>query len=339
MKHVFITGISGFLGSKMAVEGLKRGFKITGTIRNKNKETETRELISNYVSTEQLNNLNFAYCDLNHSDNWESAMKGCDAIIHVASPFPLGLPKHEDDLIIPARNGVKHVFNAAIKVGIHRIIQTSSSVAILYGHEKGRTDFDERDMTQITGPMISPYIKSKALAEQDVWNFAEQHSQLKVTVINPGFILGPVMGNDVGTSADVIRKMMKGEFPGVPRLGFPTVDVRDVVELHYLALESNQSIGQRYSAVSETIWFKEIAAFVLEAQPGFNKKVKSMELPDWFVKIYSLFDKTTRMIIPELGFAANISNEKARRELGFNPLSAKEAVMATANSLVDLGLV
>ena len=334
-----ITGVSGFLGSHMAVEGLKRGYKVVGTIRNKQKEAEVISTLKSHVSADQLNNLQFSYCDLTIAEGWSEAMAGCEAIIHVASPFNLELPKHEDDLIIPARNGVKHVFEAALQNNIHRIVQTSSIAAIMYGQEKGKSNFDETNWTDVNGPMVSPYTKSKTLAEKLVWEIAQQNPQLKVTTINPGFILGPILGKDPGTSAAVILKMMKGEYPGVPQLGFPTVDVRDVIELHFKALESETAIGQRYAAVSESIWFKEIAQFVLDAQPSYNKKVKAKELPNWFIKIFSLFEKSTRMIIPELGFKANISNEKAKQQLGFAPRTAKEAVMATANALVEMKLV
>ena len=160
-----------------------------------------------------------------------------------------------------------------------------------------KSNFDETNWTDLNGPMVTPYTKSKTLAEKLVWDYAQKNAQLKVTTINPGFILGPVLGKDPGTSAAVILKMMKGEYPGVPQLGFPIVDVRDVVDLHFKALESETAIGQRYAAVSESIWFKEIAQFVLEAQPSYNKKVKAKELPNWFIKIFSLFEKSTRMIM------------------------------------------
>jgi dihydroflavonol-4-reductase len=339
MKKIMITGVSGFLGSHMAVEGLKRGYQVVGTIRSKEKEVEVISTLKPHVSADQLNNLQFSYCDLTIAEGWSEAMEGCEAIIHVASPFNLELPKHEDDLIIPARYGVKHVFEAALQNNIHRIVQTSSIAAIMYGNEKGKSNFDETNWTDVNGPMVSPYTKSKTLAEKLVWEFVQNNPQLKVTTINPGFILGPILGKDPGTSAAVVLKMMKGEYPGVPQLGFPTVDVRDVVDLHFKALESETAIGQRYAAVSESIWFKEIAQFVLEAQPSYNKKVKPKELPNWFMKIFALFEKSTRMIIPELGFKAIVSNEKAKQQLGFAPRSAKEAVIATANALVEMKLV
>jgi dihydroflavonol-4-reductase len=339
MKKLLITGASGFLGSHMVIEGLKKGYTIVATTKTAAKEKDALSIISKYVNETQLSNLSFVHCDLTSPENWDFAVAGCDAILHVASPFPLGLPKHEDDLIIPARKGVQYVFEAAIKNNINRIIQTSSVVALVYGHGAGKTNFDENDWTNLNSPLITAYIKSKTLAEQDVWNYSKSNPELKVTCINPAFILGPVLGKDVGTSADIILKLMKGEYPGVPKLGFPIVDVRDVVELHYKALLSDASIGQRYAAVSNSIWFKDIASNILEAQPGYHKKVKTKELPIWFIKIFALFDKSAKMIIHELGTCTNVSNQKAKNDLNHFPISAGEAVKATANSLVHLGLV
>lgn len=338
MKKLFISGVSGFLGTHIVLEALRRGYQVVGTVRSAEKGAETTAVLSKYLRPEIVANFQFTLADLNSPAHWQEAMKGCDAILHVASPFPLGLPKHENDLILPARNGVKHVFDAAIASGIHRIVQTSSIAAIMYGHEKGKTQFDETDWSNLAWPELAPYNKSKTMAEQDVWDYAKKHPELKVTVINPGFVLGPVLGKDVGTSADVVLKLMNGEYPGVPKLGFPIVDVRDVAKLHLNALEMDASIGQRYAAVSESIWFVEMAKFILEAQPKCSKYLKVRELPNWFIRIYSLFEKTTRMILPELGFCATVSNAKAKRDLGFVPISAKEAVKACADSLVELNL-
>jgi dihydroflavonol-4-reductase len=267
-------------------------------------------------------------------------MKGCDAILHVASPFPLGIPKQEDDVIMPARNGVKHVMDAALANNISRVVQTSSIAAIIYGHEKGKINFDEHDFTNLTsGNLVSAYAKSKSLAEQDMWLYAKENPTLKITVMNPGFVLGPIFNKEIGTSADVIVKMMKGEFPGTPKMGFPIIDVRDVAKAHFNALENEISIGQRYAIVNESLWMKEVALAVLEACPEYKNKLKARELPNWIVKIASLFDKTIRMVKDELGLLYDVSNEKMKKDLNITPIPSKEAIKATAKSLIELNLV
>jgi dihydroflavonol-4-reductase len=339
MQKIFITGVSGFIGLHMALEGLKKGYEVVGTVRSQEKEDEVINTLKKYVSSEMLEKLTIQQCDLLKPEKWQEAMKGCDAILHVASPFLRELPKDEMDIINPARFGVKHVFEAALANGITRIIQTSSSVAMMYGHEAGRVNFDETDWTNLKGPMISPYIKSKTLAEMDVWQYVKDNPTLKVTCVNPGFVLGPVLGSDVGTSPYIVQKMMNGDYPGVPKLGFPTVDVRDVVAIHFAALTSEKAIGQRYAATSSSIWFKDIAAIILKAYPGYKKYVKARELPNWFIKIYAIFENSTRMIVPELGFCAHFSTKKIEEDLGIHPISAEDAVIACAQSLIDLKLL
>lgn len=339
MEKIFITGVSGFIGMHMAVEGLKRGFEVVGTVRSKEKEAETVETIKKYVSPEQLACFSIKHCDLLKPENWVEAMKGCNAIMHVASPFLRELPKDELDIINPARLGVKHVFDAALVNGINRIIQTSSSVAMMYGHAKNKVNFDETDWTDLKDPKISAYIKSKTMAEMDVWEFVDKNPQLKVSCVNPGIVLGPVLGNDVGTSPFIIQKIMNGEYPGVPKIGFPTVDVRDVVKIHYAALLSEKAIGQRYLAAASTIWFVDFAKIIVKAFPTFKKTVNVRVLPNWFIKIYAYFEPSAKLIVNELGFCAQLSTEKVKNELGIDLITAEDAVIATAQSLIDLNLL
>lgn len=333
---MLVTGISGFLGLHIAAEGLRRGYSIRGTVRSETQKKEVINLFSNLVPDGRIE-----ICQVNllHSDGWDKALEGCDGIMHVASPFILEIPKHEDDLIKPAVLGVKNVVEAALRQGVRRIVQTSSIAAIMYGHDRNKTHFNEEDWTKLEGPSISSYTKSKTLAEQEFWAIGNQNPFLQLTSINPGFILGPLLNKDPGTSVQVLLKMMKGEYPGVPRLGFATVDVRDVAVLHWNALEQNISIGKRYPAVSSTIWFRELAQMILDIRPEFSSKVKARQLPDWFVRIFALFDKPTRMILPELGFCAHISGALAAKDLGFKPRAVVESVQASVQSVIEKGLI
>ena len=104
MKKIFVSGISGFIGTHITIEGIKRGYQIVGTTRSQQKEDQVKSTIAKVLGEDALKSLTIYHCDLNSPDNWQEAMKGCTAVLHVASPFPMELPKHEDDLIIPARN-------------------------------------------------------------------------------------------------------------------------------------------------------------------------------------------------------------------------------------------
>ena len=342
-KTLLVTGITGFLGGHMALEALRRGYQVRGTLRSMDRADHVRSILTAILEQEAPGapeRLSFHEADLLDARGWDKAAEGCDAILHVASPFPLALPKHEDDLIQPARQGVRNVFNAAVNQGVHRFVQTSSSVAIMYGHGRQRVLFDEKDWTRLDGPMISPYIKSKTLAEKDLWALAEAHPIMNVSVVNPGFILGPVIDPlDPGSSCDVILNMMRGEYPGVPKLGYPTVDVRDVVDLHFHVLEDAEAKGERYAAVAETIPFKDLAKAIKQALPDKARKVSSLQLPNWTFKLYALFDASVRGAVPELGYMPTVLSEKAQHKYPWEPRPAGEAACATAQSLVDLGYI
>jgi len=336
MKKVLVTGISGFLGSHIAAEGIKRGYSVRGTIRSNSKKEEAEAM---FKSLELSGIPEFTEADLLKPDGWEEAVAGCDGIMHVASPFIIGLPKDEEELIGPAVSGVRHVLEAARNQRVNRIVQTSSIAAIMYGHEKGRINFSENNWTNLSGHNVSAYTKSKTLAEKTFWEIGKNHPELKLTSICPGFVTGPLLNRDPGTSVEVILKLLRGEYPGVPRLGFAMVDVRDVAALHWDAFEKDISIGKRYPAVSSTLWFREMAKMLMALQPEFASKIGGRELPDWFVRIYALIDKPIRMILPELGFCAQISAKAAIDDLQFHPMSVKDSLRDTVDSILKLGLV
>ena len=342
-KTLLITGITGFLGGHMALEALRRGYHVRGTLRSMDRADHVRSILKANLEKEApdaIDRLSFHEADLLDPRGWEDAASGCDAVLHVASPFPLALPKHEDDLIQPARQGVRNVFNAAVNQGVHRFVQTSSSVAIMYGHGRQRDLFDEKDWTRLDGPMISPYIKSKTLAEKDLWALAEAHPIMNVSAVNPGFILGPVLDpKDPGSSCDVVLKMMRGEYPGVPKLGYPTVDVRDVVALHFHVLEDAEAKGERYAAIAETIPFKDLAKAIKQALPDKARKVSALQLPSWFFRVFALFESSVKTVVPELGYMPTVLSEKGRNRYPWKPRSAADAAVATAQSLVELGYI
>jgi nucleoside-diphosphate-sugar epimerase len=69
------------------------------------------------------------------------------------------------------------------------------------------------------------------------------------------------------------------------------------------------------------------------------RRVPARELPNWLVRLASLRDPAVKQILPELGKTKNATNAKARRMLGWSPRSNEESILATAESLIKLGLV
>jgi dihydroflavonol-4-reductase len=336
-KLILVTGICGFIAKHCAVELLRHGYQVRGTLRSLSKAYEVSATLAKHAGKAEIS---FAQADLSSDNGWVEAAKGAHGVLHVASPFPVTQPKDETELIHPAVDGTMRVLKAAIAGGAARFVQTSSSVAAMYGHPRDRTAaFTEDDWSNLEGPGISAYAKSKTLAERAARDhIAQTRPDLHFSTINPGFVLGPLLDRDMGTSGEVIQMFLKGKYPGCPKLSFATVDVRDIAKMHRLALETTEPSGGRYIGVSETAWFIDMMR-PIKARLGENaRKVPSRELPNFMIKLIGLFDPAARGIVPELGHFMKVDNSRTRRALGMEFIPVTESRPAMAQSLVDLGL-
>jgi nucleoside-diphosphate-sugar epimerase len=339
MSTVLVTGGSGFIGSHCILQLLGAGHQVRATLRNLNREGDVRGMLRK-GGIELGDRLAFVAADLEQDTGWSEAVAGCDYVLHVASPFPLGVPKHEDELIVPAREGALRVLRASRAAGIKRVVLTSSFAAIGYGHKPQQMPFDERSWTDLNGDTVSAYTKSKTLAERAAWEFVARESGPELSVINPVGVFGPVLGPDYSTSIVIIQRMMDGAMPGCPKIHFGVVDVRDVADLHIRAMTHPAAKGERFLAVAGDFMSLLDIAKVLKHRLGASAtRVPTRELPDWLIRIVAIVDPGVRQIVPELGKMKNATGEKAKRVLGWAPRSKEDAIVATAESLMRLGLL
>jgi nucleoside-diphosphate-sugar epimerase len=337
---VLVTGGSGFIGTHCILQLLAAGHQVRTTIRNLKREGDVRAMLK-VGGAEPRNRLSFFAADLENGAGWREAVAGCDFVLHVASPLPPSVPKHEDELIVPAREGTLRVLRASRDAGVKRVVVTSSFAAIGYGHKVRETPFNETDWTDPNGDDVAPYTKSKTLAERAAWDFlAREGGSLELSVVNPVAVFGPVMGPDYSASILLVQRMMDGAMPGTPQLYFGAVDVRDVADLHLRAMTHPAAKGERFLAVAGDFLSMLDIAKILKARMGASaKRVPTRQLPNWMVRLAALRDPAIKLILPELGKRKNGTNEKARRVLGWMPRSNEEALVATAESLVRLGLL
>ena len=340
MSVVLVTGGSGFVGTHCIVRLLETGHSVRTTIRNRNRQAEVLRTLAE-TGIDAGDRLSFHVTDLLAEAGWKEALAGCDSVLHVASPFPATVPESEDELIRPAREGTLRVLRLARDTGVRKVVLTSSSVAIMYGHPPQNARFDETVWTRVEGRHVTAYAKSKTLAEQAAWDFLEtEGGPLRMTVINPVGIFGPVLSKDLSASVLLIKMMLEGKMPAMPRISFGVVDVRDVAALHIRAMEDPATDNERFLAVADGILsFAEIA-YLLKDQLGERaRKVSTRTLPDWTVRLMAIFSRQVRGALPELGHIRQASNEKAKGLLKWHPRSKEESILATARALLDKGFI
>jgi nucleoside-diphosphate-sugar epimerase len=339
MSLVLVTGGSGFVGSYCILQLLAEGHTVRTTVRNLARESDVRAMLKT-GGADARDRLSFFAADLESDKGWSEAVSGCDYILHVASPIPVAMPKHEDELIVPAREGALRVLRAARDAGVKRVVLTSSFAAIGYGHQPQTAPFDEKSWTDINGYGATPYIKSKTIAERAAWDLVAKQGGPELAVVNPVAILGPVLGSDYSPSIMIIQRLMDGAVPGCPQRWFGIVDVRDVADLHVRAMTHPAARGERFLCTAGDFMSMLEIAQVLKARMGAAAaKVPARQLPNWLVRLVALRDPAVKQLIPELGKQKNGSNAKARTLLGWQPRSSEDAIVASAESLIRLGLL
>jgi nucleoside-diphosphate-sugar epimerase len=340
MSLVLVTGGSGFIGSHCIAQLLAAGHQVRTTVRGLGREADVRALLRQ-AGAEPAERLSFFAADLTNDAGWHEAAAGCDYVLHVASPLPPHVPKHEDELIVPARDGTLRVLRASRAAGVRRVVLTSSFAAIGHGQKPQQAPFDESNWTDVNGHGVLPYAKSKTLAERAAWEFiAREGGVLELAVVNPVMVFGPVLGADYSAPILLVKRLMNGAVPGCPRLYFGVVDVRDVADLHIRAMTNPSAKGERFLATAGDFMTIRDMAEVLKARLGSaGRRVPTREVPNWLVHLVAVFDSSARQILPELGKRKNGSSEKARRLLAWAPRPREDAIAATAESLLRLGLL
>ena len=310
-ERVLVTGITGYIGQHCAVELLKQGYEVVGSIRSKSKSESTRNAIAKISPADKLT---FVEADLLSDKGWDEAVKGCTYILHVASPFVIAEPKNENDLITPAVEGTKRVLAAAKRAKVKRVVLTSSIAAIMSGNGSGK--FGPENWSNLN-ENIGAYLKSKTLAEQAAWK-AVEGGEMELAVINPGGVFGPPISGAVdGQNVKMLTDMIKGKLPMIPDVAMGMVDVRDVARLHVKAMTAPGAAGKRFIAATAEPVSMETLAQVLKKE-GYSK-VPSIKAPSILLKFMGLFDREAKGMIPFLGQKAFFDNRATFEVLDWKP--------------------
>ena len=337
MSAILVTGGSGFVGSHIVLQLLNAGHAVRTTVRSRKKEESLRAMLHT-AGAEAGTRLTFFAADLGSDAGWREAAAGCAYVMHVASPLSDSADKSEEEVVGAARDGSLRVLRAAREARVTRVVMTSSCGAVYYGYPPRPVPFDETSWSQPDRGDMSAYVQSKLIAERAAWDFiATEGGGLELAVINPAGIFGPVLGPDASSSTEMVRRLLKG-MPGCPRINLAVVDVRDVADLHLRAMTHPAAKGERFIAVAENgnaMSMLDMARLLKSRLGDAAKNAPARELPDWIVRAGALFDPRMRQLLPMLGKIRNATSAKARRLLGWKPRSREDAVVATAESLIQ----
>ena len=331
MDKVLVTGASGYIALHCISELLKKGYAVKGSLRNLDREEEVRSSIKKEVADD---NLEFCKLNLLSDDGWQDAMHGCDYLLHMASPFITYEPKNEDDLIRPAKEGTLRALKFAKDAGVKKVVLTSSVAAIAYGHKKpicGPSDWSDINQN------IGAYTKSKTIAERAAWDFinSQEQKNMTMTTIHPGLVLGPLLSNDIdGASADIMNKLITGQFPGNPNLNFTIVDVRDVALLHVKAISSDESNGKRCLTTSKDYLHMSKLSSIL--REGGYKKAPSKNIPNFIVKFLALFSSEMKGVARNLDRKYEVDISETISLFNWKPIEIKKTILDMAASVQNI---
>ena len=337
-KKVLLTGVSGFLGHHCATELIKSGYFVKGTVRDLRRKNEVLNGIKKEVDPNEK--IEFIKLDLLKDDGWEDAVKGCEYILHVASPSSVDEPSHEDEYIKPTVEGTKRVLKYAQKAKIKRFVLTSSIVSLMgvvYDSESNTGMVDAKDWTDPYSKNINTYMKAKTLGEKEAWDFYEKQpddSSMEMAVICPGGIFGPTLtGNIEGFSLKGVHRMLTGHFKMsmIPPVGLPMSDVRDLAKIHVLAMTEKKANGKRLIPTTPTAHsFMEIAEILKEN--GYSK-VSTKKGPIFMIKLMSLFDKEVKGMLPLVGNTISADNTETKKIFDWEPITFKKTILDCARSI------
>uniref|UniRef100_A0A914DSQ0 NAD-dependent epimerase/dehydratase domain-containing protein n=1 Tax=Acrobeloides nanus TaxID=290746 RepID=A0A914DSQ0_9BILA len=337
--RVLVTGASGYVGSHCVQQLLTSGYNVRGTVRSLKNKEKVQPLRNLRHARERLE---LVEADLMEPNSWPKAVDSCDYVLHVASPFQLVA---DENTITTAVEGTLNVLKACSKCNtVKKVVLTSSCASIMYGHEDYNHVFTEKDWSNVNGKNINTYSKSKTFAEKAAWEFVDSiprgDNKFKLTCLNPALIVGPSLTDDQGTSVTLIKRILNHEMPGLPKLYFNSVDIRDVAKAHVLAMENPKTDGERIILIYDYgDWAADFSGYLAKEFGPQGYRIPTCNLPYFMVWLGSFFDETAKDALGLIGVEQKLSNNKAKNLLGLEFTPTEKALVDMGYNLIEKGIV
>lgn len=334
---ILITGGTGYVGAWIVKGLLEKGHNIRLAVRDKN-DVEKYNYLTEIAEENEGSSLEVFEADLLKEGSYDEAAKGCDSIVHVASPFYLDVKDAQKELIDPALKGTMNVLEAANRSKSVKKVVLTSSVAAVHGDNidmknQNLTSFNESHFNESSSLKHQPYSYSKVLAEKKAWEMAGEQNSWQLIVVNPSFVLGPALSqSSKSESLKMVNDIISGKYrPGVPNLYFGFVDVRDVARAHIICLE-NEAEGRHILAERVT----DILSFIniIEDQFGNRFKLPKSNLPKWLISLIGgMFGITRKFVKNNVGIPLQLDTTKSREKLGLDYVPFEKTVKDMIDSM------
>ena len=321
---VFVTGGTGFIGGHVVRQLRERGDDVVALVRSREKASELESLGAQLVEG-----------DLSSTDAIRGACEDCDAAIHGAAVYKVGIPKSDRDAMHDANvRGTERVLDAAWQAGVDRIVYVST--INVFGNTRG--EVVDESYEREPGEWLSVYDETKWLAHEAAKERAEKGAP--IVMVQPGGVYGPGDHSELG---NVIEQTRTGKLKAIPfaGMGLNLIHVEDAAAGILLALDKGE-IGQSYVLGGQIATMRDLVEAVARVE---GKKPPKRELPSGVIKLAA---PAGPVLGKAMGFPPNFKelisasdgvtywakDDKARRELGYSPrdleTGLRETLAATA---------
>lgn len=335
MKKVLVTGGTGYIASWTILKLLKKNYQVTATVRTKDKGEFLKAMLENHDAN--LTNFEYKIADITRPVAWKAICQGQDAVMHIASPLG-GNNQNDPKLIDTAVRGTLNVLRGATHSKVKKIILTSSIAASSPENNCTDQEVDETFWTDLNNKSLNAYRKSKIIAEQTAWNFMKDYPEIPLTTIMPGAVFGPMLDKKQNGSVLIIQKILEGQLPAF-NVNFEVVDVRDLADLHILALENDASNNKRINGLNENIMMKRMNEILRYKIGPAGENVKTVVVPDNLLLTIAIGVKPLRTFIPMLNRQFLHTNKFAKETLKWQPRPAEETIIDSAENIIELKLI
>ena len=337
MGPILVTGVSGFVGSRVVEALLAAGHSVRGTVRSLAKAPKLDGLPGS-------DRLELVEADLLSPGSFDAAAKDAVGVIHTASPYQIEAKDPQKELVDPALEGTMEVLGAALQSSsVRRVVFTSSMVAVTDSPEP--RVMNEDDWNTQSSLERNPYYYSKAVAERAAWRFMEERKpSWDLVVVNPSVVIGPSLVPSVNTSTKIFADLLNGAYPAILDLAWSFVDVRDVAHAHLRALEVPTAKG-RHVCVAETVTMRRVVAILEGAVFGTRHKLPKLGLDNAVgrslakLASYGQSRGVGEYLRTNLGRPARFDNTKIRAELGVTFRPIEPSIVETVADLRKWGHV